>query len=63
MYIFTPLTADAKQWCDENVDVPDYMWKGQSFVCEGRYAWDLTLAMLTAGLGDGNEKGLEVSHV
>lgn len=50
LFIFALLTPKAKAWTDDNVEVPDYMWTGESFVCEHRYALDLAQAMLDAGL-------------
>lgn len=46
----TPLSSEAKEWVDENVDAPDYMWIGNSFHCEPRYLENLVLGMQDDGL-------------
>ncbi len=50
LFLFALLTPEAQTWVDDNVDVPDYMWTGDSFIAEHRYAFDLAQGMLDAGL-------------
>jgi hypothetical protein len=42
---------EAKEWIEENVEVPDYMClRDGGFHCESRYADDIHSGMLNAGL-------------
>ena len=49
LFLFNPLTAQAREWIDENVQ-PDAQRFGTTLVCEHRYAWGLAQGMLVAGL-------------
>jgi hypothetical protein len=50
LFIFRPLTASAKRWVEENVNVPDHMWLGDGFAVEHRYAPAIAEGMQEAGL-------------
>lgn len=42
---------EAREWIEENVEVPDYMsLRGGGFHCESRYADDIHSGMIDAGL-------------
>lgn len=45
-----PLTKKAKVWVAENVQIPDYLRFGASFVAEHRYGPDLVAGMRVDGL-------------
>jgi hypothetical protein len=47
--LFYPLTDPAREWLKENVQ-DDAQWFGDALVVEHRYAGDLAMAMLAAGL-------------
>jgi len=49
-FVFTPMTAGAKEWCDEHVQSEPWQWLGASLVVETRYAWGLAQGMRDAGL-------------
>lgn len=49
-FVFTPITARAKQWVAENVQAEPYQWLGTSMVVETTYAWGLAQGMKDAGL-------------
>jgi hypothetical protein len=48
VFVFCPLTAEAKQWISEHVH--DALWFGSALVVEHRYAWPLAVGMKDAGL-------------
>jgi hypothetical protein len=50
IWMFTPLTDEAKEWVKENVPTESWQWMGNSFCCEHRYAPDLVEGMRGAGL-------------
>ena len=50
IFLFTPVTPEAKTWVDENVALEDYQWFGRGFSVEHRYAADLVVGMQEAGL-------------
>ena len=50
IYVFTALTAIAKQWVEENVHIEGYMILGAGFACEHRYAGHLVEVMQADGL-------------
>lgn len=51
LYLFRLHTDEAREWVEQNVEVPDYMWRGKDvFACEHRYAESLTNGMISAGL-------------
>jgi hypothetical protein len=50
IYVFTALTAIAKQWVEENIHIEGHMILGAGFACEHRYAGDLVAGMQHAGL-------------
>lgn len=43
-------TQEAKDWIDENVEAPAYMWSGEVLNIEHRFADDIINGMLNAGL-------------
>ena len=47
--LFRPLTDAAREWLKENVQ-EDAQWFGDALVVECRYAGDLAVGMLAAGL-------------
>ena len=47
--LFRPLTDAAREWLKENVQ-GDAQWFGDALVVERRYAGDLAVGMLAAGL-------------
>jgi len=49
-FVFSPITARAKQWVDENVQSEPWQWLGNSLVVETRLAWGLAIGMKNAGL-------------
>ena len=49
LFLFTPETAEAKQWIDEHVS-GESQWFGKALVVEHRFAEDLACGMLEAGL-------------
>jgi len=49
IFLFNPLTAQARAWIDENVQ-PDAQWFGTTLVVEHRYAWALARGMKDEGL-------------
>jgi hypothetical protein len=46
----TPLTLTARQWIDENVKAEGWQWLGDTLWVDVRYADDLILGALDAGL-------------
>ena len=54
VYLFTPVTARAREFVDELVDVPDYMWLGDSFAADHRPGTDLAAGIIDAGLTIGD---------
>jgi hypothetical protein len=50
VFLFNPLTARAKEWIEENVQIETYQWFGSTLVVEHRYAWGLAEGMLDEGL-------------
>jgi hypothetical protein len=49
-FVFTPLTARAKQWVEANVQSEPWQWLGASRVVETRFAWGIAQGMKDAGL-------------
>jgi len=49
IYMIEPKTEEVREWVDENVGVPDYMWMGPRFAVEARYVDDLIHGMAEAG--------------
>jgi hypothetical protein len=49
IFLFCPLTSQAKEWIDEHVQ-PDAMWFASALVVEHRFAWGLARGMIDAGL-------------
>jgi len=49
VFLFCPLTSQAKEWIDEHVQ-PDAMWFGNALVVEHRFAWGLAQEMKDTGL-------------
>lgn len=49
LFLFCPLTSQAKEWIDEHVQ-PDALWFGSALVVEHRFAWRLAQGMKDAGL-------------
>lgn len=47
---FHPRTAVARAWITENVETEPWQWLGQSVVVEHRFASELVVGMLRAGL-------------
>jgi hypothetical protein len=50
VFVFCPLTSEAKEWIDENVESEPYQWFGNSLVVDHRFAWGLGQGMKDAGL-------------
>jgi hypothetical protein len=48
VFVFCPLTVEAKQWISEHVHDP--LWFGSALVVEHRYAWPLAVGMQDDGL-------------
>ena len=48
--MFTPLTAAARAWVDENVPLEPWQWLGESFGVDRRFADDMTQYMQDDGL-------------
>ena len=49
LFLFCPLTSQAKEWIDEHVQ-PDALWFGSALVVEHRFAWGLAQGMKDEGL-------------
>jgi len=49
VYVFSPLTAAAKAWFDENVQSEGWQWFGNALVVEHRYALGLGQGLRDAG--------------
>jgi len=49
VFLFFPLTPQAKEWIDEHVQF-DAQWFGNALVVEHRYAWGLAQVMKDEGL-------------
>jgi hypothetical protein len=49
LFLFCPLSTEAKVWIDEPVQ-PDAQWFGDALVVEHRYAWGLAQGMKDEGL-------------
>jgi hypothetical protein len=49
VFVFCPLTSEAKEWTDQHVQA-DAMWFGSALVVEHRFAWGLAQAMKDGGL-------------
>ena len=47
--IVTPLSPEAREWGDENVNVPDWSWYGLGFGVDHRMAGDLIEGIADAG--------------
>lgn len=51
LFTFTLCTEAAREWVEENVEIPGYMWSNRiTFACEHRYAHDIASGMGDAGL-------------
>ena len=50
VFLFNPLTAEAKEWVEENVQTESHQWFGTTLVVEHRYALGLAEGMKDAGL-------------
>lgn len=51
MYTVTILSEAGQEWVEEHVDVPDWMWLGESiFAVEHRYIADIVVAIQGDGL-------------
>src|SRR5437867_725929 len=50
VFAFCPLTKEAKQWVEENVQLEPWQWLGNTFCVEHRYALGLGQGMKDAGL-------------
>jgi hypothetical protein len=48
VFLFCPLTPQAKEWIDEHVQ-PDALWFGSALVVEHRFAWGLAQGIKDAG--------------
>ena len=48
VFVFCPLTVEAKQWISEHVY--DALWFGSALVLEHLHAWPLAVGMQDAGL-------------
>lgn len=49
-FVFTPITAKAKRWVNENVQSEPWQWHGNALVVETRFAWGLAQGMKDARL-------------
>jgi hypothetical protein len=49
VFVFCPLTAEAKEWINEHVQ-SDALWFGNALVVEHRFAWGLAQGMKYAEL-------------
>jgi hypothetical protein len=47
---FDLLSREAREWVEEFVEVPDYMWSSIGFHCEHRFAGEIAMGMEDAGL-------------
>lgn len=50
IWMFHPISEDAKAWVDENVQLESYQWMGPRFAVEHRYASQLVQGMMEQGL-------------
>lgn len=50
VFMFRPRTELAKEWVAAHVQLEDWQWMGGAFAVEHRYAGDLALGMIDAGL-------------
>jgi hypothetical protein len=50
VFLFNPLTQQAKEWMDDNVQTEDWQYFGITLVVEHRFAWGLAQGMKDAGL-------------
>jgi hypothetical protein len=48
--MFRPISAQAKTWVEENVELEGWQWIGPAFAVETRYADELRYGMEDAGL-------------
>jgi hypothetical protein len=48
--LFTPMSPEARDWFDENVQTEDWQWLGASLGVDRRYAADLLAGIGEAGL-------------
>jgi hypothetical protein len=48
-WAFCPLTPDAKQWTEENVQLESWQWLGATFVVDWRYGVPLAEGISEAG--------------
>jgi hypothetical protein len=50
VFVVTPLSPEASEWVDENVQLEGWQWLGASFACEPRYVPSLIDGMHENGL-------------
>ena len=50
VFMFEPVTKRAARWVDENVHLESWQWHGSAFCVDHRFAVDLALGMVDAGL-------------
>lgn len=50
---FTPVSKNAKEWFEANVETASYQWLGNTVWVEDRYAQDLLDGLTEAGLSAG----------
>jgi len=50
VFVFTPMTARAKQWFETNIESEPWQWMGASLVVDRRFAWGLGQGLKDAGL-------------
>ena len=50
VFVFTPLTARAREWFVENVQSEPWQWFGNALVVEHRFAWGMGQGLKDAGL-------------
>ena len=50
LFLFTPLTPEAKQWVKDNVPLESWQWYGDGFAVEPRYSMTLVKGIQAAGL-------------
>jgi len=50
VFMFVPMTQEAREWVDENVGLESWQWLGGGFAVEPRCALDLANGMQADGL-------------
>lgn len=50
LYVFQPMSETAREWTDENIDIPSWAWIGGGFAVAHSLASDLASGILDAGM-------------